>query len=161
MLFLYNTLTRKKESFKPLKDPDVRLYACGPTVYNYAHIGNLRTFTANDIIIRTLRFLGYRVHAEANITDIDDKTIRDSIKNKQTLKDFTELYTKLFFQDLSRLNITSFDHFTPISHLIDEMISMIQVLLDRDFAYLAEDGSIYYRVSAFKKYGNLAHLDMK
>lgn len=103
MLSLYNTLSRKIETFKPLSEDLIKFYACGPTVYNFVHIGNLCCFTFEDIVLRSIRFLGYEVDALMNITDIDDKTIRDSQKDNKTLRAFTELYTKLFFEDLSKL----------------------------------------------------------
>jgi cysteinyl-tRNA synthetase len=159
-LHLYNTLTREKEKFKPLRQDEVKVYYCGPTPYNYAHIGNLRAYLFEDFVIRTLRFLGYRVKTVMNITDIDDKTIRDSQKSEKSLKEFTEFYTNAFLADLKKLHIHHADTIAPISGLIPEMEKMIQWLLDKWYAYLADDGSIYYRVSSFKKYGELAHLDM-
>lgn len=161
MLSLYNTLSRKVEPFKPLTDDTVKFYACGPTVYNYAHIGNLCCYIFDDIVIRTLRFLGYEVHPLMNLTDIDDKTIRDSQKENKTLKAFTELYTRIFFEDLKKLNITSFDRFKAISELVPEMIGMTQKLIDSKHAYVSDDGSVYFDIKSFKKYGNLAHLDVK
>ena len=160
-LYLYNTLSREKERFKPLRQDEVKIYFCGPTPYNYAHIGNLRAYLFEDIVIRTLKFLGYRVKTVMNVTDIDDKTIRDSQKSGKTLKEFTEFYTAEFLKDLNRLGIKRADTIAPISTLIDEMCVMIQGLLDRDFAYIADDGSIYYRVEKFKNYGKLANLDTK
>lgn len=159
-LTLYNTLSRKIETFKPLKQDEVKVYYCGPTPYNYAHIGNLRAYLFEDFVIRTLRFLGYRVKTVMNITDIDDKTIRDSQKSSKSLKAFTEFYTEAFLEDLGRLSIRKADTIAPISTLIDEMVHIIQWLLDTGYAYLADDGSIYYSVSKFKTYGELAHLDM-
>jgi cysteinyl-tRNA synthetase len=159
-LNLFNTATREKVPFKPLRQEEVKVYYCGPTPYNYAHIGNLRAYLFEDFVIRTLRFLGYRVRTVMNITDIDDKTIRDSQKREKTLKEFTEFYTEAFLEDLARLNIRKADTIAPISTLIDEMVSIIQWLLNSGHAYLADDGSIYYRVEKFKKYGELAHLDM-
>lgn len=160
-LEIYNSLTRQKERFKPLRQDIVKVYYCGPTPYNYAHIGNLRSYLFEDIVVRTLRFLGYKVQTVMNVTDIDDKTIRDSQKSGKNLKEFTEFYTAEFLTDLERLGIVKADTVAPISGLIPEMATMIQGLLDKDFAYLAEDGSIYYRVEKFKNYGKLANLDMK
>ena len=159
-LHLYNTLSRTLEPFKPLRQDEVKVYYCGPTPYNYAHIGNLRAYLFEDFVIRTLRFLGYKVRTVMNITDIDDKTIRDSQKSGKSLTEFTEFYTEAFLADLERLGIRKADIIAPISTLIDEMGMMIQWLIDREYAYLAEDGSIYYSVSKFGKYGELAHLDM-
>lgn len=160
-LHIYNTESRKKERFKPIRHPDVRFYACGPTVYNYAHIGNLSSFLMEDIIIRILRFLGYRVDALMNITDIDDKTIRDSQCAGIPLLEFTKKYTDIFNEDLRKLGIGSFNRQKPISELIPEMIDIIQQLLDKKMAYIADDGSVYFSIKTFKKYGKLAHLDMK
>jgi cysteinyl-tRNA synthetase len=161
MLSLYNTLTRTIDPFKPLKENTVKFYACGPTVYNFAHIGNLCCYTFEDIVIRGLEFLGYDVHPLMNLTDIDDKTIRDSQKEHKSLKEFTQLYTTLFFEDLKKLNITSFNRFKPISELVPEMIDMTQKLIDKNHAYISDDGSVYFDIKSFKKYGNLAHLDTK
>jgi cysteinyl-tRNA synthetase len=159
MLELYNTLTRKTEKFKPISQDWVKIYSCGPTVYNYAHIGNHRAYLFEDTVVRSLRFLGYKVKTTMNITDIDDKTIRDSQKQGQKLGEFTRKYTELFLQDLAFLRIIPADTIAPISWVIPEMIQIIQVLLDRGFAYLAEDGSVYYSIRKFKTYWELANLD--
>jgi cysteinyl-tRNA synthetase len=160
MLHIYNTLSREIEPFKPLSQAGVKVYYCGPTVYNYVHIGNLRAFLFEDFLVRTLRFLGYKVQTTMNITDIDDKTIRDSRKAGEALIPFTQKFTASFSEDLQALGIVPADTIVPISTLIDDMVVMIQGLLDKGFAYLADDGSIYYRISKFKTYGELAHLDM-
>ncbi|GAB0174812.1 MAG: cysteine--tRNA ligase [Candidatus Altimarinota bacterium] len=160
-LKLYNTLSRKIETFKPLKQDEVKVYYCGPTPYNYAHIGNLRNYLMDDFIVRSLRFLGYKVKTTMNITDIDDKTIRDSQKSGKSLRDFTEYYTHEFFHDCARLSIIPADNIKPISELIDDMGLIINGLIQKGYAYLADDGSIYYSVTKFEKYGNLAHLDFK
>jgi cysteinyl-tRNA synthetase len=160
-LHIYNTLTRELERFKPLKQDEVKVYYCGPTPYNYAHIGNLRSYLFEDFVIRTLRFLGYKTKTVMNITDIDDKTIRDSQKSGKNLKEFTEFYASEFLSDLTRLHINHADTISPISELIPDMGKMIQWLIDKWYAYPTEDGSVYYSVSKFKKYGQLANLDMK
>ncbi len=160
-LHIYNTLSREVERFKPLKQDEVKVYYCGPTPYNYAHIGNLRAYLFEDFVIRTLRFLGYKTKTVMNITDIDDKTIRDSQTSGKSLKEFTEFYANEFLSDLTKLHIVHADTISPISDLIPEMGTMIQGLLDKGFAYIAEDESIYYSVSNFKKYGQLANLNIK
>jgi len=157
---IYNTKTRKIEDFKPLSWREVKIYHCGPTVYNHAHIWNLKTYVWNDMIVRVLRFLGYKVSSLMNITDIDDKTIRDSIKTWEKLKDFTRKYTSYFLEDIKKLNIVPSDTISPVSEVIPEMIRMINTLLRRGLAYISEDGSIYYNIKKYKKYGQLAHLDM-
>jgi cysteinyl-tRNA synthetase len=125
-LHLYNTLTRSLERFKPLRQEEVKVYYCGPTPYNYAHIGNLRSYLYEDFVVRTLRFLGYKVKTVMNITDIDDKTIRDSQKEGKNLKEFTEFYAGEFLADLDRLAIERADTIAPISTLIPDMGAMIQ-----------------------------------
>ncbi len=157
---VYNTKTRKKEEFKPLKQQEVKVYYCGPTVYNYAHIWNLRTYIYEDIVVRSLRFLWYKLSTTMNITDIDDKTIRDSMAAWEKLIPFTEKYTKAFLEDTKKLWIQEADNVVPVSTLIPEMVRMIQTMLNRKNAYLSDDGSIYFNVKSFKKYGRLANLDM-
>jgi len=157
---IYNTLTRRLEEFKPLRFPEVKLYQCGPTVYNNAHIGNLKTSVVEDVVARTLKYLWYQVKITMNITDIDDKTIRDSQKAGEKLLDFTRKFTQVFFEDLEKLWIELPENITPISDLIPEMVRMIQTMLNRWFAYHADDGSIYYDISKFKKYWKLANLDI-
>jgi cysteinyl-tRNA synthetase len=159
-LHLYNSLSRTLERFKPLRQEEVKVYYCGPTPYNYAHIGNLRAYLYEDFVVRTLRFLGYKVKTVMNITDIDDKTIRDSQNSGKSLQEFTEFYAGEFLADLDKLGIERADTIAPISTLIPDMGTMIQWLIDKWYAYLADDGSVYYSVSKFKKYGELAHLDM-
>lgn len=159
MLHVYNTLSRELERFKPLRQEEVKVYFCGPTPYNYAHIWNLKTYIFEDYVIKTLRFLWYRVKTTMNVTDIDDKTIRDSQKFGEELLPYTQKYTAYFLEDLRKLNITLADNIVPISTLIDEMVEMINGLIKRWYAYLWDDGSIYYEIKKFKKYWNLAHLD--
>lgn len=160
MLKIYNTKTRKKEEFKPLSSREVKVYHCGPTVYNYAHIWNLKTYVWEDMMVRTLRFLGYNVKVVMNITDIDDKTIKRSKETWEKLLDFTKKYTKLFLIDIEKLNIIKADEIVPISTLLPEMFRMINTMLKRWNAYLANDWSIYFKISSFKNYWKLANLDM-
>lgn len=159
MLHVYNTLSRELERFKPLRQEEVKVYFCGPTPYNFAHIGNLKTYIFEDYVIKTLRFLWYKVKTTMNVTDIDDKTIRDSQKFGEELLPYTQKYTTYFLEDLKKLNVTLADNIVPISTLIDEMVEMINWLIKRWYAYLWDDGSIYYEIKKFKKYGKLAHLD--
>lgn len=156
---VYNTLTRQKETFKPLRQEEVKVYFCGPTPYNFAHIGNLKTYVAEDYIIKTLKFLGYKIKTTMNITDIDDKTIKNSQISGEKLLDFTKRYSDIFLEDLKKLNITPADNIVPISTLVDDMVVMINGLIKKWYAYMGDDGSVYYEIKKFKKYGNLAHLD--
>ena len=158
---LYNTKTRTLEKFKPLADRELKIYYCGPTVYNYAHIWNLRTFVFEDIVVKTMKYIWYNVKTTMNITDVDDKTIRDSIAAWVSLKDFTEKYTKIFLDDIAKLWIEKADNVVPVTTLIPEMVRMIQTMINRKNAYLSDDWSIYFQVKSFKKYWKLANLDMK
>ncbi len=156
MLRIYNTLTRKVEEFKPLHDKEVGFYSCGPTVYNFAHIGNFRSFIFYDLIKRYLKFRGFKVKHVMNITDVDDKTIRDSKKEGVSLKEFTERYTKYFIEDLKTLNIELPDVMPKATEHIKDMVNLIQRLIDKGYAYKGEDGSIYYDISKFRDYGKLS-----
>ena len=158
---LYNTIKRAKEEFIPIEEKKVGLYTCGPTVYNYAHIGNLRSFVFEDILKRTLKFLGYKVIQVMNLTDIDDKTIRDSIAAGIPLNDYTQKYKDAFFEDLNKLRFDKAEIFPAATDHIQEMIELIKVLVDKNYAYQSEDGSIYYSIAKFPKYGKLARIDMK
>lgn len=158
MLQVYNTLTREKELFKPLKEGEVSIYACGPTVYNLPHIGNYRTFLMTDNIVRTLEYLGYRVKLVMNITDIDDKTIRDSKSAGMSLKDFTDKYTAEFFKGLDMLNIKRASVYPKATENVAGMIELTQKLAEKGLAY-EKEGSVYYRISGFPDYGKLSKLD--
>ncbi len=160
MLKLYNTLTRKAEPFKPLKENEVRMYSCGPTVYNYVHIGNLRAYVFVDLLRRYLKYKGFKLKHVMNITDVDDKTIRDSQKEKKSLKEFTQFYTKAFMEDLKTLNIQTPEVMPKATEEIKGMVELIKILLDKGFAYKTEKGDIYFSISKFKDYGKLANLDL-
>lgn len=155
---LYNTLTRQLEEFKPIGET-VRIYSCGPTVYNHAHIGNLRAFLFSDLLRRWLKYQGYQIKHVMNLTDVDDKTIRDSRKAGLTLKAFTEKYAELFFTDLDTLNIERVEEYPKATEHIHEMVDMIQYLLGKELAYKADDG-IYFSINKFKDYGNFAHINL-
>ncbi len=132
------------------------MYTCGPTVYNYPHIGNYRAYTFADIIKRVLTYEGYKVKQIMNLTDVDDKTIRDSQKEGKPLKEFTEFYTEEFYKDEKMMNILPASKFTRATDFIREMVEIIQKLLDKGLAYKSEDGSIYFDIRKFKNYGKLS-----
>ena len=155
---IYNTLTRKKELFKPLSGKKVGLYTCGPTVYNFAHIGNFRSYLFGDILKRYLKYKGFEVKHIMNLTDVDDKTIRDSQKEGVSLKEFTEKYSQYFFEDMKALNIDDADIYPKATDHIFEMVEIIKKLEEKKIAYKAADG-IYFSISKFKDYGKLAQLD--
>jgi len=158
MLKVFNTLTRKKEEFKPIHKGKVGFYSCGPSVYNYAHIGNLRTYIFNDILKRSLGFLGMKVNHVMNVTDVDDKTIKGSVTEGESLKDFTRKYEKIFFDDLNELNIIKPTHVLRATESIDDMVKLIKILLEKGIAYKTSDG-IYFSIKKSKGYGKLAQLD--
>ena len=155
-----NTLTRQLEEFKPLVPGQASLYTCGPTVYNYAHIGNFRAYIFEDLLRRVLQLNGYKVNQVMNLTDVDDKTIRDSQKAGLSLNDFTAIYKKAFFEDLKALHIEPAEHYPAATDYIPQMIAMIETLLTKGHAYLADDKCVYYKISAFPEYGKLAKIDM-
>src|SRR3989344_565745 len=157
----YNTLTREKENFSPINKNEVLFYSCGPTVYNYPHIGNYRAYIFADTLKRVLLYNGYKVKHIMNLTDIDDKTIRDSQKEGKTLKEFTEFYTKEFFKDIKSLNILEPTKFTKATDYIDEMVNITKKLLEKDLAYKSEDGSVYFNIRKFKNYGKLSRLELE
>lgn len=157
---LFNTETRTKEEITS-PDKKIKMYTCGPTVYNFAHIGNFRTYVFEDLLRRSLKFFGFHVTQVMNITDIDDKTLKGAIENKITLKAFTDPYTKAFFEDLHTLNIEKVEHYPHATDYIPQMIELIQKLLDENVAYRGADGSIYYSISKFATYGRLSHLNLQ
>ena len=159
MLRLHNTLSRQNDEFKPLDPQKIGLYTCGPTVYNYPHIGNYRAYIFGDILKRYLTYKGFHVNHIMNLTDVDDKTIRDSQKENKSLKEFTEFYSEGFFEDLKKLNILPADVFPKATEHINEMVALIEKLLEKGIAYKSEDGSIYFNIKKFKDYGKLAHLE--
>lgn len=157
---LYNTETRQKEEIIPIDGKTIRLYTCGPTVYNFAHIGNFRTYVFEDLLKRTLKFFDFPVIHVMNITDIDDKTLKGAIQEKKTLNAFTAPFIKAFFEDLKTLHIQPADYYPCATEYIPQISAIIQVLLDKKVAYQAGDGSIYYSISTFPSYGRLSHLHL-
>lgn len=158
---LYDTLTRSDHELDPIDGSTFRFYCCGPTVYGPAHIGNFRTFVLQDVLRRTLETGGMRTLHVRNITDVDDKTIRDSIAAGKNLKDFTDHWTRRYHEDCEALGILE-PHIEPsaVEH-IPQQIRMAEILVDRGHAYQSEDGSLYFRISSFPEYGKLAHLDQQ
>jgi cysteinyl-tRNA synthetase len=157
-LRLYNTLSGKIEEFRPLADNQVRMYACGPTVYDYGHIGNFRTFIAVDVLRRFLRQSGYQVRHVMNITDVDDKIIRNSARDGVSVKQYTAKYEKAFLEDTETLNIERPELVRATDH-IQEMAEFIALLEEKGFAYRADDGSYYFRIAKFPDYGKLSKKD--
>ncbi len=158
---IYNTLTRRLEEFKPLKNKSVGMYTCGLTVYDFAHIGNLRSFMFVDVLKRYLKWKGFEVKHVMNITDVDDKTIKRSKEENKSLQELTEEYTKYFLEDMKLMNMEKPDIMPKATGHIKGMVRIIEILLRKKIAYKAEDGSIYYNIKKFKEYGKLAHLDKK
>jgi cysteinyl-tRNA synthetase len=156
---LFNTLSQKLEEFKPLNRDLVTIYTCGPTVYDEAHIGNLRTYIFEDILRRVLKISGYNIKQVMNITDVDDKTIKKSEGNKEEFEKITREYEEKFVEDLEKLDIVLPEKFTRATEYIDKMVPFIEDLLQKGFAYKSEDGSIYFSIDKFKDYGKLSHLD--
>ncbi len=153
---VYNTLTKKKEVFRPLRKQHVGIYTCGPTVYQYPHIGNYRTMVSSDLVVRYLEFKGYNVKWVLNITDVEDKIIKASAGDLGKMKKLTKFYEREFFREINMLNIEKAYKYPRATEHIKEMVSLIQSLLDKGIAYLGEDGSIYYSVRKFKNYGKLS-----
>jgi len=159
MLQFYNTRTKKLEEFKPLKGNQVRMYGCGPTVYNYAHIGNLRAYIFYNLLRRYLLYKGYDVLFAMNLTDVDDKTIRSSREKGKSLRDYTTYYADLFFKDCETLNIAKPDIVIRATDEIDAMVETIQILMDKGHAYKAPSGDIFFKISSFPEYGEMANID--
>ena len=160
MIRFYNSITQKKEDFSPITKGKVKLYTCGPTVYDNAHIGNFRTFLFEDFLKRTLLALGYDVYHVMNITDVDDKTIQKSNIEKKSLREITKLYISNFKDDLKALSILPPDQFPNATDHIDQMIDMIQSLIDKGYAYPTDDGSVFFAIDSYKNYGTLSNIDM-
>ena len=156
----YNTINRKKVEFEPITPGTVKLYTCGPTVYDTAHIGNFRTFLFEDLLKRFLVFKGYEVYHVMNITDVDDKTIKRAITEEITINELTLKYTEEFMNDIKSLKILPADKYPRATDHIDEMIKMIQALEENGYAYETEDHSVYFRLDAYDSYGQLTQIDL-
>jgi len=158
MIKLFNTLSGKKEMFKPFKGKTAQIYTCGPTVYNYAHLGNLRTYVFEDILRRALEINGYKIKQITNITDVEDKIIKKARQEKKEISQITRPYEKIFFEDLEKLNIEKAERYPRATEHIKEIINLISVLMKKGFAYQVEDKSVYFKISKFKNYGKLSRL---
>ncbi len=161
MIRFHNTLSGKLEEFTPLKTGEVALYTCGPTVYNYAHIGNFRTFVFEDLLRRFLEFKGLKVKHVMNITDVDDKTIAGANREKKTLGEYTAFYTQAFLEDMKTLNVLAPAIQPKATDSIADIIMLIEKLITKGIAYVAEDGSVYYRVANFRGYGKLSKKNLE
>jgi len=158
LIRFHNTYTRRKDEFQPLVQGEVRMYTCGPTVYDYAHIGNFRAYVWEDLLRRYLKARGFQVTQVMNITDVDDKTIRGSVLAGVTLDEYTEKYIQAFFEDLDALDVERAEHYPRATRHIPEMVDLIQKLMQQGNAYESK-GSIYFRLDSFPPYGRLAGLD--
>ena len=159
-MIFYNSQSRKKEVFKPIDKKLITLYTCGPTVYDSPHIGNYRTFLFEDLLKRTLIASGFKVEHAMNITDIDDKTIKASTNENIDLKEFTEKYINIFFDELKILRILPADHYPRATKYISEMITIIENLISKNHAYISSSGDVYFSIESFQKYGTLTNLKL-
>ncbi len=161
LLKLYNTETREMEDVRAHgADGRLRMYTCGPTIYNFAHIGNFRTYVFEDLLRRSLKFFGFDLVQAMNLTDVDDKTITGATAKKMPLKEFVEPYRVAFFEDLETLNIEKVEFYPAATDYIDEMIEMIEKLMENGSAYRSPNGSIYFSIRSFSSYGRLSHLKL-
>ena len=158
MLKFYNSLSQKKEAFNPIEDGKVTLYTCGPTVYDFSHIGNFRTFLFEDLLKRTLTAFGFDVYHIMNITDVDDKTIKKANHEKKSLEQVTQKYTAAFMEDIKSLRIQEADLYPSATEHIEKMIELIRILIDKDYAYLSDDGSVFFKIDNYSDYGNLVDI---
>jgi cysteinyl-tRNA synthetase len=154
-LKVYNTLTRKKEVFKPRKGKNVNIFVCGPTVYDFAHIGHARSYVVFDVIVKYLRYKGYKVNYIQNITDVDDKIINRAKESNKDPQKLAREFEKAYFEDISELGINAVNSYVPASQHIKEIINQIQRLIGKKYAYVAEDG-VWFNISKFKDYGKLS-----
>ena len=156
---LHNTLGGKIEPFVPQKAGEVRMYSCGPTVYDYAHIGNFRTFVFQDILRRFLKSRGYKITQVMNLTDVDDRIIANAAAAHVSIRDYTEKFAQAFFDDCKTLSLESPEHWMRATDNIDAMVQLIERLREKSFTY-ESDGSIYYRIAKFPDYGKLSNIDV-
>ena len=158
---LFNTLTRTVEPFAPADGETVKLYTCGPTVYNPAHLGNFRTFLFEDLMRRVLRLRGWKVVQVMNLTDVDDKIIKRATEQGRTIIEVTDPIVTIFHADRQYLRIEDAEHYPRATAYIPEMIALVEKLIANGVAYLAEDGSVYFAIGKFPTYGRLSRLDTR
>lgn len=154
---IYNTLTRRKEELKPIKEGEVKIYACGPTVYNYIHIGNARPLCVFDTLRRYLEYRGYKVNFVQNFTDIDDKIIKKALEENSDYKTVSEKYIEEFWKDVKGMNFREATVHPKATENIDEIISIISTLIEKGYAYPVDNGDVYFSPKKFKEYGKLSH----
>ena len=156
---LHNTLGGQTEAFVPLRQGEIRMYTCGPTVYDYAHIGNYRTFVFQDILRRFLKLRGFQLTHVMNLTDVDDRIISNAAAKGVSIRDYTQKFVEAFFEDCQALSIESPEHWIRATDYIDDMVALIQRLQEKSYTY-ASEGSIYYRIAKFPEYGKLSKIDV-
>ena len=154
---LYNTLTKQKEEFVPLEEGKVKMYVCGPTVYNFIHIGNARPMIVFDTVRRYLEYKGYEVNYVSNFTDVDDKIIKKAIEEGTTAEEVAKRYIAECKKDMADMNVKPATTHPLATQEISGMLAMIQTLIDKGYAYKAADGTVYYRTRKFAEYGKLSH----
>lgn len=157
-LYLYNTETRSKQRLHKEGGKTVTMYTCGPTVYNFVHIGNLRTFVFEDVLRRTIKYFGMPLYHVMNLTDVDDKTIKGALEKNISLQEYVAPYEKAFFEDLSTLNVERAEKYPKATDYVEQMIAMIQKLLHKGFAYQGTDGCVYFNIQKFPSYGRLSQI---
>src|SRR5713101_5625164 len=158
-IHLHNTLTGKTEPLVPLHPGEVRIYTCGPTVYDFAHIGNFRTFVFQDILRRFLRMAGYRVVQAMNMTDVDDRIIHNAAAAGIGIREYTDKYAQAFIEDMRAMSLEQPEHLIRATDHIDDMVQLVERLREKTFTYVS-DGSIYYRIAKFPDYGKLSKIDL-
>ena len=154
---VYNTLTRKKEEFVPLEEGKVKMYVCGPTVYNYIHIGNARPMIVFDTVRRYMEYIGYDVNFVSNFTDVDDKIIQKAVDEGSSAEEVAGRFIEECKKDMADMNVLPATTHPLATKEVDGMIEMISRLIEKGYAYAAADGTVYYRTRKFKEYGKLSH----
>ena len=158
-LRVHNTATRSLQDFEPLESGTVRVYGCGPTIYDHAHIGNFRTFLFFDLVHRHLEFSGYDVHFVMNLTDVDDKVIESAVESEMTVTEKTTPFAESFSADSKTLGIRPVESYPRATDYISRMVEFVERLVERGHAYAADDGAVYFSIASFPDYGKLKGID--